>query len=84
MDIQVQQAQSENGSPRTLRQFGFDSCEHPDGTIAYDRGEPHCGYCGAVKRGDQWVGGSIDYKIDVVVMQVRAETLKKNLQADVN
>lgn len=65
--------------PRTLRDFNFTDCQHPDGSIGYDREPPHCGFCGAVRRGGTFTGGSIDYKIDVVIMRLRGDDLRKNI-----
>ncbi len=76
----MQPTQPDTHEPRTLRDFGFSECSHPDGSIAYDRGELHCGYCGATKIGMEWRGGSVDYKIDLVILRLRGEVLKKNLQ----
>ena len=66
---------------RTLRDFGFLDCQHPDGSIAYDRGEPHCGYCGALRVGAEFVGGSIDYRIDLIILKLRVADLARNLQS---
>lgn len=65
---------------RSLRDFNFESCTHPEGSIAYDRGVAHCPFCGSIRKGtDTWEGGSVDYKIDLLAIQLFGDILKKNL-----
>jgi hypothetical protein len=68
----------------TLRGFGFtEACEHPHGSVAYDRGEQHCPFCGAVRIGvDEWKDGSLDYKIDAIELRLVGDKLKSNLQGE--
>ena len=66
---------------RTLRDFNFEICGHPDGTIAYETKEDaHCGFCGAKRKGDKWIGGSVDYRIDTLVLKVWGAKLAENVK----
>ena len=67
-------------SLRTLRDFNFEKCEHPADSIAFDREPQHCGFCGAIRKNlTEYEGGSIDYKIDLVVLAAYREQLEKNI-----
>lgn len=69
----------ETDERRTLRDFGFEACEHPIGSIGYEQGKQHCGMCGARRIGtDTWEGGSPDYRIDVIVLDLYREILSGN------
>jgi hypothetical protein len=66
---------------KTLRDFNFLECTHPDGTIAYETKEDaHCGFCGAKRKGNEWVGGSVDYRIDTLVLKVWGAKLAENVK----
>ena len=79
----MQVVQPRKNKFRTLRDFGFLSCEHPEGSIAYDRGVQHCPMCGARRVGvESWEGGSIDYRIDTIVLQAFGKKLAENLQGE--
>ena len=59
---------------KTLRDFGLSECQHPV-QVAFDQGELHCPFCGAKFDHGQLVGGSIDYKIDYVILDLCRERL---------
>ena len=57
------------GSERkTLREFGFEECQHPLGSLAYETGPQHCPLCGATRIGQVYSHGSVDYRFDTVIV----------------
>jgi hypothetical protein len=71
--------QTQSHEERTLREFGITECQHPV-QIAFDRAELHCPFCGAHFEHGELVGGSVDYKIDFVILNLTREKLKKFVQ----
>jgi hypothetical protein len=68
---------------KTLRDFNFESCDHPEGSVAYDQQPQHCIFCGARRTStDTWEGGSIDYRMDLLAIRYFGKQLEKNIATD--